>query len=109
MALTEYMIGPGGSACLLIDTPEGSLDIAYEARAGEMFGEFVARGNRIIMTANLNSNRLVLELANVCRRDLMHVERMTNWSVLSEVQAQSENLFDKSYEDIQVSLDGMLL
>ncbi|MFE9057145.1 AAA family ATPase [Streptomyces mutabilis] len=109
MALTEYMIGPGASACLLIDTPEGSLDIAYEARAGEMFGEFVTRGNRIIMTANLNSNRLVLELANVCRRDLMHVERMTNWSVLSEVQAQSENLFDKSYEDIQVSLDGMLL
>ncbi|MFB6653866.1 AAA family ATPase [Streptomyces microflavus] len=109
MALTEYMIGPDGSASLLIDTPEGSLDIAYEARAGEMFGEFVTRGNRIIMTANLNSNRLVLELANVCRRDLMHVERMTNWSVLSEVQAQSENLFDKSYEDIQVSLDGMLL
>jgi DNA repair exonuclease SbcCD ATPase subunit len=107
MALTEHMLG-GASAGLFIDTPEGSLDIAYESRAGEMFGEFVRRGNRLIMTANLNSNRLVLELAHVCGRDLMHVERMTNWAVLSEVQADSEELFDESYAAIQASLDGRM-
>ncbi|MET8944205.1 AAA family ATPase [Streptomyces sp. NPDC004542] len=107
MALTEHMLN-GASAGLYIDTPEGSLDIAYESRAGEMFGAFVGRGNRLIMTANLNSNRLVLELAHVCGRELMHVERMTNWSVLSEVQADSEELFDESYAAIQASLDGRM-
>lgn len=108
MALTEHMLGGRSPACLLIDTPEGSLDIAYESRAGEMFGSFVRRGNRLIMTANLNSNRLVLELAHVCGHGLMHVERMTNWSVLSEVQAQSEELFDQSYAAIQASLNGRM-
>ncbi|MEU5971225.1 AAA family ATPase [Streptomyces globisporus] len=107
MALTEHMLG-GDPAGLFIDTPEGSLDIAYERRAGEMFGAFVRRGNRLVMTANLNSNRLVLELAHVCGRDLMHVERMTAWSVLSEVQADSEQLFDDSYAAIQASLDGRM-
>ncbi|MFI7419067.1 AAA family ATPase [Nonomuraea sp. NPDC049684] len=108
MALTEHMLGGRSPACLLIDTPEGSLDIAYESRAGEMFGAFVRRCNRLIMTANLNSNRLVLELAHVCSRELMHVERMTNWSVLTEVQARSEELFDQSYAAIQASLDGRI-
>ena len=108
MALTEHMLTGRSPASLLIDTPEGSLDIAYESRAGEMFGAFVRRGNRLIMTANLNSNRLVLELAHVCGRELMHVERMTNWSVLTEVQAQSEDLFDNSYAAIQASLDGRM-
>ncbi|MFK0129147.1 AAA family ATPase [Streptomyces rubiginosohelvolus] len=106
MALAEFMVGEEGTACLFVDTPEGSLDIAYERRAGEMFGEFVARGNRLVMTANLNSSRLVLELARTCRRQLMHVERMTNWAVLSEVQADAEDLFDESYRAIQDSLDG---
>ncbi|MPY33147.1 AAA family ATPase [Streptomyces adustus] len=108
MALTEHMLGGRSPACLLIDTPEGSLDIAYESRAGEMFGAFVRRDNRLIMTANLNSNRLVLELARVCGRETMHVERMTNWSILSEVQAQAEELFDQSYAAIQASLDGRM-
>jgi energy-coupling factor transporter ATP-binding protein EcfA2 len=108
MALTEHMLGGRSPACLLIDTPEGSLDIAYESKAGEMFGAFVRRGNRLIMTANLNSNRLVLELAHGCGRDLMHVERMTNWSVLTEVQAHAEELFDQSYAAIQASLDGRM-
>ncbi|WP_432752716.1 AAA family ATPase [Streptomyces sp. JL2001] len=106
MALAEFMVGEEGTACLFVDTPEGSLDIAYERRAGEMFGEFVDRGNRLVMTANLNSSRLVLELARTCRRRLMHVERMTNWAVLSEVQADAEDLFDESYRAIQDSLDG---
>ena len=45
MALAEFM-SPDG-ATLLIDTPEGSLDITYEARAGQMFSDFAARGNAI--------------------------------------------------------------
>ncbi|MGW0657561.1 AAA family ATPase [Streptodolium elevatio] len=106
MALAEFMVRDEGTACLFVDTPEGSLDIAYERRAGEMFGEFVTRGNRLVMTANLNSSRLIRELASTCRRRLMHVERMTNWAILSEVQADAEDLFDESYKAIQDRLDG---
>lgn len=106
MALAEYLVGDDSPACLFIDTPEGSLDIAYERRAGEMFGEFVRRGNKLVMTANLNSSRLVLELARQCRRELMHLERMTGWSVLSEVQADAEDLFEESFRAIQKQLDS---
>ncbi|MER6810917.1 AAA family ATPase [Spirillospora sp. NPDC000708] len=106
MALSEFMVPDDSPACLYIDTPEGSLDIAYERRAGEMFGRFVTRGNRLLMTANLNSSRLVLELAGTCRRQLMHVERMTTWAVLSEVQADAEDLFDESFHAIEDCLNG---
>ncbi|WP_084773857.1 AAA family ATPase [Nonomuraea candida] len=106
MTLAEYMLRDAGSACLFIDTPEGSLDIAYEQRAGKMFGEFVRRGNRLVMTANLNSNRLIRELARVCGKSRMHVERMTSWSVLSEVQESAEELFDQLFAEIQECLDG---
>ena len=51
MALAEHMSREGSPAPLFVDTPEGSLDIAYEARAGEMFAEFVKDGHSIIMTA----------------------------------------------------------
>ena len=44
MAMAQYMCSEDSSADLLIDTPEGSLDIAYEARAGDMFANFVEAG-----------------------------------------------------------------
>jgi len=39
MALTDFMSDPDGKAGLFIDTPEGSLDIAYESRAGKMIAD----------------------------------------------------------------------
>jgi hypothetical protein len=104
MSLAQHLCGPDTPACLLIDTPEGSLDIAYESRAGRMFGKFVRANNRLIMTANINSSRLVQELATVCGDRYMRVERMTTWTTLSEVQAESEDLFDEAYSHIFASL-----
>ncbi|MGW5304553.1 AAA family ATPase [Streptomyces griseoluteus] len=104
MALVQYLVGPDGIGCMFIDTPEGSLDIAYEGRAGQMFGQFVHQGNRLIMTANINSSQLVLRLATECGADHMHVERMTDWTTLSEVQAESEALFDDAYARIEHAL-----
>ncbi len=41
-------------ATLLIDTPEGSLDIAYESRVGNMFADFVVENKQNMMiTKNL--------------------------------------------------------
>src|SRR5262249_17836787 len=56
MALTQFVSAPDAPGGLYIDTPEGSLDIAYEKRAGEMLAKFAAARHSILMTANLNSS-----------------------------------------------------
>lgn len=103
MALSEFMAE--GAATLLVDTPEGSLDIAYEARAGSMFSKFVLEGNRVLMTANLRSSQLVLRLAQLQKRAGMQVVRMTDWTDLSEVQQSEEQLFTEAYNSIDAALN----
>ncbi len=56
MALARYVSDESYSASMLIDTPEGSLDITYESRAGQMFAQFVKSGHDLIMTANINTS-----------------------------------------------------
>ena len=102
MALSEFMSSP--TATLLIDTPEGSLDITYEARAGEMFSNFAKRGNAILMTANLRTSALLRRLAERQQRTGMTIERMTDWTDLSDVQRQEEHLFVEVYADIEKAL-----
>ncbi|MBA2284682.1 MAG: AAA family ATPase [Ktedonobacteraceae bacterium] len=104
MALARYISTAISKATLCIDTPEGSLDIAYESRAGEMFAIFIENGHNIIMTANINSSRLVRQLAARCGEERMKVTRMTEWTELSTVQIQEENLFEDAYKKIETSL-----
>jgi ABC-type lipoprotein export system ATPase subunit len=103
MALSEFM--SDSPATLLIDTPEGSLDVAYEARAGAMFSKFAGAGNFILMTANLRSSQLVLRLAGLQHKTGMQVTRMTEWTDLSEVQQSEEKLFLEAYAAIDAALN----
>jgi energy-coupling factor transporter ATP-binding protein EcfA2 len=100
MALLKFTSLPNGTACLLIDTPEGSLDIAYESRVGDMFAKFALDGFNIIMTANINTSQLLLTLARRCGKAHMQLCRMTTWTDLSEVQLAEEHLFAKAYRQI---------
>jgi hypothetical protein len=104
MALAEHMSRAGSPAPLGVDTPEGSLDIAYEARAGEMFARFVKHEHSIMMTANINSSELLLKLAAECGRGRMTINRMTSWTDLSDVQVKEEPLFHKAYDAIEKAL-----
>lgn len=104
MSLAEFMSDT--PATLLIDTPEGSLDIAYEATAGSMFSKFAQAGNYILMTANLRSSKLVLRLAERQTSDRMQVVRMTEWAELTDVQKEEERLFVDAYKDIECALKG---
>lgn len=105
MALVQHIVdGSGEQGCLLIDTPEGSLDISYEARAGNMFADFVASGNRLVMTANINTSRLLQSLATACGPDRMTIMRMMEWTRLSEVQAEGEALFEEALEELDRAL-----
>jgi len=104
MALTQHMsdiTSPGG---MIIDTPEGSLDIAYEKRAGEMLVMFAETGHQIVMTANLNSSQLLLAMARRGGPARISFCRMTDWAELSEVQAEEEQLFVDAYEAIDKAL-----
>jgi DNA repair exonuclease SbcCD ATPase subunit len=102
MALAESMTE--GSSTLLIDTPEGSLDVAYEARAGQMFDTFAKAGNYIVMTANLRSSELLVNLGRLSGRDGMQLIRMTDWTELTEVQAEEEARLNEAYRAIEKAL-----
>jgi DNA repair exonuclease SbcCD ATPase subunit len=104
MALVQQMSPADHSAGLYIDTPEGSLDIAYESRAGRMFGSFVQAGHQLIMTANINTSQLLRKLAETCGPTRMALLRMTDWTSLSEVQIAEENLFDDAFAAIEQAL-----
>lgn len=105
MALVAQLSSSSGDAgALYVDTPEGSLDIAYEARAGDMFGTFARDGFGLIMTANINTSKLLERLARKCGHEYMTLERMTDWAILSEVQAEEESLFDEAFDEIEAAL-----
>lgn len=102
MSLAQHMTG--GGSCLLVDTPEGALDIAYEARAGDMFASFASGGDQIVMTANVNTSQLLLRLAERCGHDGMQLARMTDWTSLSDVQVREEKLFERAFDSIDAAL-----
>ncbi len=106
MAMAQFMSNEDSPAALLIDTPEGSLDIAYESRAGEMFAKFVNGGHGIMMTANINSSQLLQKLAKECGEKRMALTRMTTWTDLSEVQVKESKLFNQAYTNIDKELKG---
>lgn len=105
MALTQHMSDPQSPGGMFIDTPEGSLDIAYEKRAGDMLAKFAASGHQIVMTANLNTSKLLLALATQCKSTGMQLCRMTDWAELSEVQQEEEGLFEEAYAAIQAAMN----
>lgn len=104
MALTQHMSDPTSRGGMFIDTPEGSLDIAYEKRAGDMLALFAGAGHQIVMTANLNSSQLLLALARNCGRKNMQLCRMTDWAELTTVQQEEEGLFNTAYTAIETAM-----
>lgn len=101
MALISYMAEKKSQGGMYIDTPEGSLDIAYEKRAGDMLAMFADQGHQIIMSANLNSSQLLLAIAKKCRSDNLGLSRVMDWAELSQVQQQEEELFEEAYQKIE--------
>ena len=107
MALATYLSKENNEATMLIDTPEGSLDIAYESRVGKMFADFVLDYNQnMMMTANINASQLLISLAEKCRENKMQFRRMLDWTDLTEIQKEGEYLFEKVFKNIEIALKG---
>uniref|UniRef100_UPI0006CFDE41 hypothetical protein n=1 Tax=Clostridium sp. NkU-1 TaxID=1095009 RepID=UPI0006CFDE41 len=50
------------SSFFITETPEGSLDAAYENQVAEMFSIFAQSDNKIIFTSNLNSSNFLYDI-----------------------------------------------
>jgi len=102
MSLAIYLCIPFNEATLFIDTPEGSLDIAYENRVGKMFAHFIdIYSQNILMTANINSSQLLVSLAKNIKNGKMAIKRMLDWKDLSIVQKEEEKLFKEYFESLE--------
>lgn len=95
-----------GRATFLVDTPEGSLDIAYETRAGMLFDLFVQSGHSLMMMSNLNSSNLLYQLTSRASSETMKIFKMVEWARLSDVQLESAELFDEVYAQLDASLNS---
>ncbi len=105
MALAIYLSTSDNPATMLIDTPEGSLDIAYENRVGRMFADFVDKySQNMLMTANINASQLLISLAELCGSEKMKFRRMLDWTDLTPIQKEGESLFEKVYINIENAL-----
>ncbi|MBD8498516.1 AAA family ATPase [Paenibacillus arenosi] len=104
MAIVDYIADNNYEGCMLIDTPEGSLDIAYEANAGEMFAEFINRQHQLIITANLNSSGLVKTFANKSGSARFNLINIIKWANLSTVQSERMPLFTEALKDIEAAM-----
>lgn len=94
------------STSMLIDTPEGSLDIAYETNAGSMFYEYIVAKQKMIITANLNSSGLIRTLAERTKLEKFELISMLKWAKLSSVQNTHFQLFENSISAIEEKLEG---
>lgn len=109
MTLLAWLGRGGPTPFLAIDTPEGSLDIAYEVNAGRMFAKFVAdHGGQLLSVSNLNSSRLIRETIDACNdaagsirlHDLRAVGR------LNQVQAERQQLMDQQVQELEMLVQG---
>jgi DNA repair exonuclease SbcCD ATPase subunit len=103
MALLNYKMN---HCTMMVDTPEGSLDIAYESRAGKMFADFSSQESKLLMTANINSSKLLFELANICKNSRMKIAKMTEWTYLSEVQKMQQDSIDNAFASLFETLEN---
>lgn len=107
MALAIHLSNKQSPSTLLIDTPEGSLDIAYESRVGNMFAEFVTQySQNILMTANINASQLLVSLAEKCKNQKMEFRRMLDWTDMNQIQKEGEHLFNNVYKTIETKLNS---
>lgn len=104
MAFARKLSSGGSPATLYVDTPEGSLDIAYEERAGRLFGKFAEGSDRLVMTANINTSQLLLELASRCGSANMDLVRMTSWTDLTPIQEEAQDKFEQAYSRVEAEL-----
>jgi len=101
MAFAQFASPSDAGAPLYIDTPEGSLDLAYEAQAGQMIARFASEGHKVFMTANINTSQLLGSIAKQAHGSGFNIQRLYRWTEMSEVQEKHESKFDRTLNEIE--------
>jgi hypothetical protein len=101
MAFAQFAASNGSGAPLYIDTPEGSLDLAYEDQAGQMIARFASEGHKVFLTANINTSELLASIASNAKACGMEIQRLYQWTEMSEVQEQHEAKFEKRLNEVE--------
>lgn len=97
--------GNNNSGILLLDTPEGSLDIAYETNAGKMLHKYALNNKQLILTANVNSSGLLKEISKLSGSKYFKLIRMINWSQLTNVQERNLKLIEKVLNSLENDME----
>ena len=108
MALIELFTSVSGSPTFYIaETPEGSLDLAYERNVANMYLEFSNAGHSIIITSNLNSSNFLQSLYAAMDDEKSAGKRtldLLKYGKLTNVQNREKQEFDQRYSQLLMPL-----
>lgn len=110
MAIIDYLQNEivGFSTFFITETPEGSLDIAYESQVAMMFKIFSESNNKIIFTSNLNSSNFLKELykgISIEERPLRTLDLLRKGKI-TRVQKNKLNQLEKIIQEIMEVKNG---
>jgi hypothetical protein len=92
-----------GETFCIVETPEGSLDLAYEENVAKMYLEFAKQGHAIVATSNLNSSNFLKTLSKSLGDDpKRRVLDLLTYGRLSSVQQSHKAQFNKSLEQLKL-------
>lgn len=92
-----------GKTFCIVETPEASLDLAYEENVAKMYLEFAKQGHSIIATSNLNSSKFLVELFKHLGDDPKRkVLDLLAYGRLSTVQGSHKKDFNKSLKQLKL-------
>jgi DNA repair exonuclease SbcCD ATPase subunit len=87
MALISWFAESRGQLTFcIVETPEGSLDLAYEKNVADMYLAFANQGHAIIVTSNLNSSNFLNELSGQIESNKGQILDLLAYGRLSSVQ-----------------------
>jgi DNA repair exonuclease SbcCD ATPase subunit len=104
MALISWFAqSNSGRTFCIVETPEGSLDLAYEVNVAKMYLEFAKQGHSIIATSNLNSSGFLVELfKHLGSHPRQRVLDLLAYGRLTSVQNDKKPDFNKSLNRLKL-------
>jgi hypothetical protein len=105
--ITWFLETTGQPTFYIVETPEGSLDLAYERNVADMYLEFSSYGHSIIVTSNLNSSNFLRGLYDHLGDDRQdRTLDLLRYGRLSLVQKQEQHLhaFNERLEQLRLPL-----
>jgi chromosome segregation ATPase len=106
MALISWFAESKGQLTFcIVETPEGSLDLAYEQNVADMYLRFANQGHAIIVTSNLNSSNFLNQLlVNLGSADRGQILDLLAYGRLSSVQKEHLDEFNSRLKNLKLPM-----